>query len=313
MNLLVMFIFILCAALASGSILLTSRLLREHPETFLRSLLYHIIFIFAFGFYGIWGQFIIIALAGNKVTPEMLSAIAVVSLFMGLPFLVFAWLMLIKFGAEISGHTVRRWTVALFILVNLGVIIALGLRSSDMDFGQALPLLKYYYCAGLTAVALLTAYNMARGTSSRPGTSHRRILALVVLISSIAQISSLLFIPQSVWLVMLLVFLIFSTTSLLPVYLTYQADLGTSPSGFQAPATAGIEEFFRKYDISPREAEIIHEICNGLSNQEIAGRLFITLQTVKDHTSRIYSKTGVRNRMQLMTMVQGIRESDLRS
>ncbi|MDT8374569.1 MAG: LuxR C-terminal-related transcriptional regulator [Bacteroidales bacterium] len=49
-------------------------------------------------------------------------------------------------------------------------------------------------------------------------------------------------------------------------------------------------------------------MCNGLSNQEIADRLFISLQTVKDHTSRIYTKTNVRNRMQLMTLVRSVEE-----
>jgi DNA-binding NarL/FixJ family response regulator len=68
----------------------------------------------------------------------------------------------------------------------------------------------------------------------------------------------------------------------------------------------GIDEFFTRHEISPREADIIREICNGLSNQEIADKLFITLQTVKDHTSRIYTKTNVRNRMQLMTLVRSI-------
>ena len=36
-----------------------------------------------------------------------------------------------------------------------------------------------------------------------------------------------------------------------------------------------------------------------LPNQQIADKLFISLQTVKDHNHHIFRKTGVRNRMQL--------------
>ena len=54
-------IFIFSAAMAAGSILLITRLLEEYPLPFLKSLFYHNLFISAFGFYGIWGQFIIFA------------------------------------------------------------------------------------------------------------------------------------------------------------------------------------------------------------------------------------------------------------
>ena len=56
--------------------------------------------------------------------------------------------------------------------------------------------------------------------------------------------------------------------------------------------------------LTRRELDILGLMADGLSNQEIADKLFISLQTVKDHTSRIYSKTNVKNRMQLMTLVR---------
>jgi DNA-binding NarL/FixJ family response regulator len=63
-------------------------------------------------------------------------------------------------------------------------------------------------------------------------------------------------------------------------------------------------DFCRVFDITPRESEIIREVCNGLSNKEIADKLFITLQTVKDHTHRIYIKTNVKSRVQLINLVK---------
>jgi DNA-binding NarL/FixJ family response regulator len=68
------------------------------------------------------------------------------------------------------------------------------------------------------------------------------------------------------------------------------------------------EEFCSKFEVSPRESEIIREICNGLSNKEISEKLFISLQTVKDHTHRIYIKTNVRGRVQLITLIKEIKK-----
>ena len=59
------------------------------------------------------------------------------------------------------------------------------------------------------------------------------------------------------------------------------------------------DAFCDLYEISKREAEIVTEICNGLTNKAIADKLFITLQTVKDHNHRIFTKTGVKSRVQL--------------
>lgn len=73
------------------------------------------------------------------------------------------------------------------------------------------------------------------------------------------------------------------------------------------PATAknmDFDAFCNFYEISKREAEIILEICSGLSNKAISEKLFITLQTVKDHNHRIYTKIGVKSRVQLANLVR---------
>ena len=58
-------------------------------------------------------------------------------------------------------------------------------------------------------------------------------------------------------------------------------------------------ELMLKYNISKREIEVIQLICEGLTNKEIAEKLFISIDTVKDHNSRIFQKTDVKNRTQL--------------
>jgi predicted ATPase/DNA-binding CsgD family transcriptional regulator len=50
--------------------------------------------------------------------------------------------------------------------------------------------------------------------------------------------------------------------------------------------------------LSARELEILHLIAEGLSNREIAQKLFLSLETIKWHNRQIYSKLGVNNRTQ---------------
>jgi LuxR family maltose regulon positive regulatory protein len=50
--------------------------------------------------------------------------------------------------------------------------------------------------------------------------------------------------------------------------------------------------------ISRREREVLQLIAAGRSNQEIANNLGISLNTVKQHTSNLYGKLGVRRRTQ---------------
>lgn len=52
------------------------------------------------------------------------------------------------------------------------------------------------------------------------------------------------------------------------------------------------------YALSPREAEVLEKLSLGLTNPEIAGLLHIAHDTVKQHTSALYRKLGVRNRTQ---------------
>ncbi|USK32892.1 response regulator transcription factor [Bacillus sp. F19] len=53
-----------------------------------------------------------------------------------------------------------------------------------------------------------------------------------------------------------------------------------------------------QYGLSEREVEILHCVSEGLNNREIAQRLFLSEGTVKNYVSSIYSKMGVRDRVQ---------------
>ena len=62
-------------------------------------------------------------------------------------------------------------------------------------------------------------------------------------------------------------------------------------------------DFVQRYGISHREADIIEMMARGFSNGAIAEKLFISTVTVKNHVYHIYQKTGAKNKVQMLNMI----------
>jgi two-component system, NarL family, response regulator LiaR len=62
-----------------------------------------------------------------------------------------------------------------------------------------------------------------------------------------------------------------------------------------------------KLGLSQRELEVLRLMAEGLSNQEIADRLFVSLNTIKTHCSRIFEKLDARRRTQAIEKAKRLR------
>jgi two-component system response regulator DesR len=56
--------------------------------------------------------------------------------------------------------------------------------------------------------------------------------------------------------------------------------------------------------LSDREREVLAGVASGRTNREIAGELFLSPHTIKEHTSALYRKLGVRNRAEAVQRAQ---------
>ena len=57
-------------------------------------------------------------------------------------------------------------------------------------------------------------------------------------------------------------------------------------------------------DFSPRELEILELFSQGLSNKQIAGKIYISPGTVKWHASNIYGKLWVKGKLQAVALAR---------
>jgi DNA-binding CsgD family transcriptional regulator len=86
-----------------------------------------------------------------------------------------------------------------------------------------------------------------------------------------------------------------------------QVVLKEVPVPFPVPVLAG-QPFVvnskrqQELEITPRELEILELIASGMSNREIAEKLFVSENTVKTHSSRVFDKLGAKRRTQAVQL-----------
>lgn len=63
----------------------------------------------------------------------------------------------------------------------------------------------------------------------------------------------------------------------------------------------------KQLGISKREYEVLELMASGLSNQEIANKLFVSLNTVKTHSSNLFLKLDVKRRTQAIQKAKALK------
>jgi DNA-binding CsgD family transcriptional regulator len=302
-NYLKIIILVLSLAMTSAGILLASHLRTTYKTDFFASLLFFQVFWFTFGFYSLWGQTAIASLLGSVVEPGILVKINNASVFLGSPFLVFAWLMMLKLAREISNKKTGGSFVGSFLALNFLFIPGTGYFMNRFTGIQVIILLHYLFMFLCVLYTLASSFFLfsGRNVASRLDKTEMKNLALGLLMIMLVQNALFFFSRDNDYLKLAFILAFFAFGVFIPVYFRYKADLSKLIIYGESKLT--FDRFCSTYEISKREKEVIHEICKGLTNQQIADKLFISLQTVKDHTHRIYGKTFCTSRAQLIRMV----------
>src|SRR6187551_353152 len=304
--------FVLCLGLTAATVLVSRQLLSSYSSEFLKHHFYYLAAVHAFAFYGLWGQVLTRGfLAAVDTDAAVVNVVAVFVPVLGVPFLFVSWAMLVNMAGSMFGKTIEpKWHLAhvvVFGLLLLGAWTAIARMQAEP--ASPLDVLGVIEAAAMIGIELLyfSAFLILvlRFRVVAEGDKRRVLLVFSGLLCGAFVARSLLAALVLVAIRLGAIGLLAFHGSNLPalLYLRANADRVFPPVKAETATKQGVEHVLDHYGVTKRERQIVQKICLGKTNKQIAEELFISLQTVKDHTHRIYSKIGVNSRVQLVQMM----------
>lgn len=286
---------------------------------YLNSLMYYQILLFIFGLYGLLGTiFVRKVLVDYEIPISTIKSMAEFFPYIGVPVILTAWFMFLKMSFEIVGKAMSKiggflyFGIILFALLAYVIVIVMSTVKGNADVDLIASYAKYGFFS-LEIITLGIAYFILFWYGITVKHKHKRKLVLgfssISLFISIVTMVIFLITNPDTYLEKAYMVLFFAG-QIPPVgFLAYFLKIHFSPVETDKSKYEAFGEFVSVYQLSKRELEIVECICKGSSNKQISEELFISLQTVKDHVYRIYKKTGVKNRVQLVNMVGTMQKS----
>jgi len=313
MSLFLLILTIICSVLFGFLALSISfALQRKYELNYVKSYFYHQILIFLFGFYGLLGTIIThYFLIDVEINSNILKYLPSFLPFIGIPFMIAAWYLFIKISFEIIEKKISlRFTLLFFVVLLLVFLI----------FGFLLPYVEYFTVEQsqinthvlliFILIELLTLvlvfYNyfvLGQKLKEKHKIKFIRVFATVNLVLYVFSMLLLVLGEMHIEFISSYTIIYFSK-DIIPLFLLKKYLKANYVHPVNLIEETRKDSFIQKYSISKRESEIVEEIVMGKTNKEISERLFISLQTVKDHVHNIYLKTEVKNRVQLTNLIR---------
>ena len=284
--------FIFCLALAAGGVMLIFRFKNLKVLPAFPYLQYYMILIYIFGFYVLWSELFLTYL---PLKPEV-AGFSNLVIVLGTPFLLIAAILQLLVVQNLLSIKLNRLFVPAVLLIDT-VVVCFFLYKGDFVL---LENAKGIYAISGSLFALCAAILLATFSTTVFSPRNKWLLAGTIMGMAVLYVLPIFFGIENTFAHLAFVFLFFLLNTVFCIMFVYKIE----PKPVPARGVSSFENFVRKYGITSRESEIIQEIYQGKSNQQVADALFVTLQTVKDHTSRIYQKTGVKSRAQLVALIR---------
>jgi DNA-binding CsgD family transcriptional regulator len=309
-------IILLMVPLIAGAIAVffTLQMMKRYRAAFISSYFYYLVFLYIFGVYGLAGSGLMqYALTRMEAQIQVVHAARFYTLLLGVPFLMLSKFMLLRSVAEFKGGRLSLPFTTIYFLAATSIFLIYGIlivRFTRFQLGNFQLLISMQRWGFICFMALVYLPGSLWGmiTSKKITDAERRqylrtFLFWYLLYMAFSTVAYAL-IPLHPLVPYIFIFL-FLSWHLVPIlFLNLFLEKNHPGPSVQPDFEARLLAFTERFEISNRETEVIRLICKGWSNQEISEKLFISLQTVKDHIHRIFLKTGVKNRVQLTNLIR---------
>lgn len=284
--------FLFCLALTAGGVMLIFRFKNLKALPAFSYLQYYMILIYIFGFYVLWSELFLMYL---PLKPEIAGFSSLVTV-LGTPFLLIAAVLQLLVVQNLLSIKLNRLFLPAFLLINAACVCFLLYKGGFLILEHV----KGIYAISGSLFAICAAILLAGFSTTLFSVRNKWLLAGIFMSMAFLYTVPIFLSGEDFFVNLAFVFLFFLLNTGFCIFFVYQIEPKSAP----ARGVNSFESFVREYGITSRESEIIQEIYQGKSNQQIADTLFVTLQTVKDHTSRIYQKTDVKSRARLVTLIR---------
>lgn len=307
-------VFIFSFAITIAAIWIAHQFTTTYGTPFHKHYLYYLFAFFGFALYGIWGQILMrVLLSSFDADQEMIARAANFLPILGIPFLLISWIMLVKMGYSLVDVATKKTTTYFqitFFALAIPLIWGFYFFSENKSWfsKELMVTIGFGFIFFIELINMIVfAFIIFHYLKKYKNPNKKPISRFVGLMLSglLLRGCILFFYDIDQWVLAPLLLLYFLSNLVPLLYLKLKSDLIFKPIFAERPNAEKKELLFEKYQITKREKEIIDKILLGKTNQQIADELFIGLQTVKDHTHRIYTKIGINSRLKLVQIING--------
>lgn len=310
-------LILLIVPLIAGAIAIffSFQLMKRYGAPFVSSYFYYLVFLYIFGAYSLAGSGILEHLLTRmEIELRVIHSARLFSVFLGIPFVVLSTFMLIRSIMEFFQKKLMKLLTLTYFITSVLAFILYGIfvvRLTRFELGEYQQLITIqrwvyvFFMATMYLIIFLMVILSSRKMSDHFEKRFIRIFGSWYFLYMVLSCTAFAIIHTHD-IILHTFFFIFLSWHLIPILFLnlYLEKYHGRSTSLQEDFDSKLATFSEKFEISKREREVIQLICKGLTNQEIGDSLYISLQTVKDHTHRIFVKSGVKNRVQLTNLIR---------
>ena len=206
------------------------------------------------------------------------------------------------FTTWIIAHPWRNPYKTIFFICSL-VFVAVSI--ADLVFDSViLSRLSFLICLFVIAFCLVVMLHNRKGIEDRD-VRHMILTIVIVGLSLLPFIMASFFVDYISSITSQVIILAYSIVILVFLFISISRKLSEEKEIVDKEEEKnGSAVDLSLYHITEREEEIIELICEGNTNKEIAQKLSLSVNTVSNHITNIFDKTGVRSRIDLLNLVR---------